>query len=523
MPVETQLNRLTPEDIFGLLQEISHEENLEDAVKILTSRGLYFFNSTMAGIWLYNDKKFHSLSISARTEQQEQFLINFLPPDIYTYLSTEAEGGTIVPKITVLEIDEQGHEINPRNNNTSYLQSWSENLREFAIRRILYAPLIHFGQMYGLMIFLSTELEAYDEESVYWLEQLMPLVSANVYEQQMRMAALEREQALSLLLRGTEILVKAVSEDQLLAEAGEMAMELLYLEAGFFYMMIDGEWNLSSPFGRFKHIGKVWQEWIDYHRHKNSPAGYVPSPEPSVIILKENELEELPCPVKKMLVYPIVTHRGIVGEMWLLDSGTKVAEKSQDLLSAFVRMLAMSLETIRQRQELRHLATTDSLTGILNRQGFEQRIVAEMANTLRRGTAFQFLLLDLDGFKSLNDTQGHPAGDLALVHVAQNLQRSVRLGDIVGRTGGDEFAVVLTDLPAGAVAMRIIERLKTGLELEKYGMGVSIGVAEFPTEAKDYETLYKVSDSRLYIGKQNGKGQIITGEVAPQTLRFEFT
>ncbi|WP_308899134.1 sensor domain-containing diguanylate cyclase [Candidatus Desulfosporosinus nitrosoreducens] len=503
---------LKPEDIFGLLQEINLEENLEDALKILTSRGLDFFNSTMAGIWLFQEEKFHSFTISARTEQQERFLRqSFLPSDFRNFVSTGIVGEAFLePKVTLHEIDERGNEHHPgETGNHDCFAAWSEALREFRIRRILCVPLVHFGQLFGLLILFSPDPFSFDKDSVYWLEQLRPLISSNVYEQQLRLAALEREQALSLLLRGTEILVKAVSEDQLLAEAGEMAMEILYLEAGFFHMEIDGEWKLRSPFGRLKQFDTIWQEWMNQDKQRNFPLGYSPSPTPTSRILEEQNQKDIPYPVKKIFIHPIITYRGIVGELWLMDSGVRDLEQTREILSAFVRMLSMSLETIRQRLELKHLATTDCLTGILNRQGFEQRIIGEMANTLRRGSAFQFLLLDLDGFKKLNDTQGHPVGDLALIHVAQNLQKSVRLGDIVARTGGDEFAVVLTDLRSGPNALKIIERLKNNLELEKYGLGISIGVAEFPTESQDYETLYKVSDRRLYVGKQNGKGQIV--------------
>ncbi|WP_407310332.1 diguanylate cyclase [Desulfosporosinus sp. SB140] len=514
MPVQSQTYCLKPEDIFALLQEINHEENLEDALKILTSRGLDFFNSTMAGIWLFQEKKFHSLTISARTEQQERFLTSsFLPSDFRNFVTDGIMGDTFLePKMTLHEIDEQGNERHPGESKNSYcFKAWSKNLREFRIRRILCVPLVHFGQLFGLLTLFSCDPLSFDKDSVYWLEQLMPLISSNVYEQQLRLAALEREQALSLLLRGTEILVKAVSEDQLLTEAGEMAMEILYLEAGFFHMEMEGEWSLRSPFGRLKQFEDIWREWMNHDKQAHFPTGYVPSSTPTLRIFEEQDQKDFPNPVRKIFIHPIITYRGIVGELWLMDSGVRDIEQTQEILSAFVRMLSMSLETIRQRSELKHLATTDRLTGILNRQGFEQRIIGEMASTLRRGSTFQFLLLDLDGFKKLNDTQGHPAGDLALVHVAQNLQKSVRLGDIVARTGGDEFAVVLTDLKAGPDAIKIMERLKNNLDLEQYGLGISIGVAEFPTESQDYETLYKVSDHRLYIGKQNGKGQIVSG------------
>ncbi|MFZ3372112.1 MAG: GGDEF domain-containing protein, partial [Desulfitobacteriaceae bacterium] len=93
-----------------------------------------------------------------------------------------------------------------------------------------------------------------------------------------------------------------------------------------------------------------------------------------------------------------------------------------------------------------------------------------------------------------------------------NLRTAVREEDIVARTGGDEFTIVLTDLARGQEALVIMERLKEELSLDKYGLGVSIGVAEFPTEARDYEGLYRLADQRLYEGKNNGKGKIVTGK-----------
>lgn len=512
MPLQAHRNRLKPEDIFGLLQEINREEDLEGALRVLTKRSLDFFNSTIAGIWLWQDKKFHSLAISARTEIQQKFLPNVLPTDFRIFVEGVIEGQAFVgPKMMLHEIDDAGNESNlVGSGGINVFSAWSEILREFGVRRILCVPLIHFGQLLGVLTLFSDDPASFDEESVHWLEQLIPLISSNVYEQQLRLAALDREQALSLLLRGTEILVKAVSEGQLSVEAGEMAMEILYLEAGFFHMEEEGEWKLRAPFGRLKQFEADWKEWIQKDKQKNHPLGYVSNVAPTLRILKEDDQKDMPHLVKKILIQPIATYCGVVGEFWLIDSGTRDIEQTQEILSAFVRMLSMALETLRQRQELKHLATTDRLTGILNRQGFEQRILGEMSGTLRRGTTFLFLLLDLDGFKNLNDTQGHPIGDLALRHMAQNLQKSVRQEDIVARTGGDEFAVILTDLKLGPDAMKLMERLKENLGLEKYGLGISIGVAEFPTESKDYETLYKVSDHRLYVGKQNGKGHIVT-------------
>lgn len=518
MPLAPQNNCLKLEDVFKLLQEINREENFEDSLRILTKHGLDFFNCTIAGIWLWQDKKLQPLAISARTKVQEQFLFhNDLPKDLCVFVEGIAREqdytGQKLLIHEILDIPDIGHESDEdHGKDNNYFLTWNQILREFGVRQILGVPLIHLGQLLGVFTLFSDDPVGFDNDKVHWLEVLIPLISPNVYEQQLRMAAIGREQALSLLLRGTEILVKAESEVQLLAEAGEMAMEILYLEAGFFHMEEDGVWKLRAPFGRLKQSETVWEEWIQKDKQQRFPLGYLASEAPTVRVLKEEEQKDMPHLVKKILIQPINTYRGVIGELWLIDSGTRDIEQTQEILSAFVRMLSMALETIRQRQELERLATTDRLTGILNRQGFEQRLLGEMARTLRHGMTFLFLILDLDGFKKLNDTRGHPIGDDALRHLAQNIQQFVRQEDIVARTGGDEFSVVLTNLNMGEDAMRIMERLKNNLDLEKYGLGISIGVAEYPTESKDYETLYKISDHRLYVGKKNGKGHIVTAD-----------
>jgi len=393
MPLQPQRNCLKLEDIFGLLQEINHEENFEDSLGILTKRGLDFFNCTMAGIWLWQDKKLQPIAISARTEMQEQFLAhNDLPKDFRTFVEGMAGGHDLVgPKLLIHEVLDHCNECDANlTKGINYFSAWNEILMQFGVRRILGVPLIHFGQLLGVLTLFSDDPACFDKDNVQWLELLIPLISPNVYEQQLRLAALDREQALSLLLRGTEILVKAESEVQLLSEAGEMAMELLYLEAGFFHMEEDGEWKLRAPFGRLKQSESVWQEWIQKDKQKKFPLGYLANQVPTLRVLKEDDQKDMPHLVDKILIQPINTYRGVIGEFWLIDSGTRDIEQTQEILSAFVRMLSMALETIRQRQELEHLATTDRLTGIMNRQGFEQRILGEMAGTLRRRSTFLF-------------------------------------------------------------------------------------------------------------------------------------
>lgn len=481
------------EDILSLIQEMTREESLPTALNIFTRRGLELFECSMTAIYLLDEGEFSLFSSSALEQEYNQFLQKLKFPKDYgmNWIGVELKDCLeSQPCLNDLrELDEE----------------WAFSFKALRISRIVCAPLVHFGQLLGVVVLLGREGDSLDEKSVFSLTQVTPVISSFIYEQNLRSASIDREQALTLLLRGTEILVQADSEEQLLTEAGEMAMEILYLPGGFFLLAdSEGTWEIRAPFGRLRQTDWDWQTWV---------SGYIPQTQeissynPKVVHYLE--VEDNPFQWERVLIQPLQTHSGIVGELWLMNAQEHSADQRQEILAAFVRGVGVALETIRQRDELARLANTDRLTGILNRQGFEQRIREEMAGTLRRDSTFLLLVLDLDWFKQLNDTYGHPIGDKALKSIAQNLRSAVREQDIVARTGGDEFTVVLTDVRSGDEAKLVIERMKKSMKLEEYNLGVSIGVAEFPTEGRDFEELYRLADSRLYQGKNTGKGKII--------------
>lgn len=494
---------IKPEHILNLLREMNLTDELEQGLRVLSEKSLRLFAASMAGIWLKRAEKFELLAASAQSEISDvEPIQSHFASGLQAYWAAEGRTTCSMEKAVIHEVGVSGSDA------VKWLTK--EEWLTFDIRTILCIPLYHFGQLLGTFALFSIRPKIFGAETVFWIEQLVPLLSAFVYEHQMRLAAIEREQSLTLLLRGTEILVQADSEEQLLTEAGEMAMEILYLEAGFFLLHADDTWQIRAPFGRLRQKDIGWQSWVASQMKKEGPE-YIPHEITTLSVLEMDSLvTPSPWPWRRILIQPIRTHRGVVAELWLLDS-KEPSEQLRETLAAFVRGLGVALETIRQRYELERLATTDRLTGILNRQGFDQRIQEEMARASRRQTNFLLLILDLDRFKQLNDTEGHPTGDRALRAIAQNLKAAVRGQDIVARTGGDEFSVVLTELGKGSVAERIIERLRLNMHLENYNLGVSIGVAEYPTEAEDFEGLYRLADQRLYQGKNDGKGKIVFG------------
>lgn len=154
------------------------------------------------------------------------------------------------------------------------------------------------------------------------------------------------------------------------------------------------------------------------------------------------------------------------------------------------------------------LARTDPLTGLLNRRGLTEALDRETARARRTGATVALVLLDLDRFKVLNDTQGHGAGDEALVAVADVLRRGLRAGDVAGRWGGDEFGIVFAGLPA-AGAYDVVDRLRAHLTHPSGArrakrVSFSAGVSALSGGEAIADELMRLSDQALYAAKAAG-------------------
>ncbi|WP_310463732.1 diguanylate cyclase [Sphaerotilus sp.] len=164
-------------------------------------------------------------------------------------------------------------------------------------------------------------------------------------------------------------------------------------------------------------------------------------------------------------------------------------------------------------ERLRQLADTDALTGVLNRRGL-QTAAAPVLLRARPGALVGLYLLDLDGFKPVNDRLGHHAGDSVLIEIAARLRAQVRLADLVARIGGDEFVVVVVDLRDEDAARRIGDKLLQAMcapipvQGSHCSVGATIGYALSPMDGVDLGVLLELADRAMYAGKQAGKLQI---------------
>jgi diguanylate cyclase (GGDEF)-like protein len=196
-------------------------------------------------------------------------------------------------------------------------------------------------------------------------------------------------------------------------------------------------------------------------------------------------------------------------------SGDAVGVFSALLITAGVMGVSQAVNRERQRGELALLSRSDPLTGALNRRGFAERFEAELSDHVRHdGRPLGLIVIDLDGFKRVNDTRGHAEGDALLCRVAAALGTDLRPSDVLGRLGGDEFAVLLPEAGPGALraaAARLDQRLGRVAS-------ASIGVASLPADGITAEALHHAADADLYRAKQRRGERLTAAPVRPPAL-----
>jgi diguanylate cyclase (GGDEF)-like protein len=210
---------------------------------------------------------------------------------------------------------------------------------------------------------------------------------------------------------------------------------------------------------------------------------------------------------------PLVTSDGYnVGALCAVD--TKIREFTEAEL-AILRNFA---SIVVNEMELRRIAERDQLTGALTRRGFLEKVEQEMARCRRHGNAASLLLIDVDHFKSVNDSWGHPAGDAVLRELATLLEGAGRQADVLGRIGGEEFALLLPETGAGA-ALAAAERYRAAIAAHPIVIGptctiaitASFGVAALDDTIASAEDWIARADVPLYKAKHEGRNRCVAG------------
>ena len=221
--------------------------------------------------------------------------------------------------------------------------------------------------------------------------------------------------------------------------------------------------------------------------------------------------------VRSVIAVPLYFEGGLIGIFGMLSKQKEFLDSRQiSLVEVMCNQAATSIANAKMHAEIERMATTDGLTGLYNHRVFQQKLTEELKRSERHETPLSLLLTDIDFFKKVNDTYGHPVGDLVLKGVSKVLLHEIRDIDIAARYGGEEFVVILPGTDS-AGAKNSAERLRKAIMAETFSsdgrtlkVTTSIGIATVPADARTKEELIEKTDQALYHAKHNGRNRSVT-------------
>ncbi len=220
---------------------------------------------------------------------------------------------------------------------------------------------------------------------------------------------------------------------------------------------------------------------------------------------------------KSVLVVPLLQEDcPVTGVLIIAARGDNlVTRNSREMIEMIAAQVAIKIDLAHSHEQIRQLSITDPLTGIANRRAFQRAFTAMYERARRRSGSFSLIICDIDLFKRVNDTYGHPFGDQVIQQVAGQLNDVVRTGDLAARIGGEEFTILLEDTGLSG-ALDVAERLRK--KVEKLGLffqgeavpvTISAGVAAFPQNTDQQEKLFNYADQALYHAKEGGRNRSV--------------
>ena len=246
------------------------------------------------------------------------------------------------------------------------------------------------------------------------------------------------------------------------------------------------------------------------------PLPYVPLSQQPDRVGQQVFGEGLQVDLRSVKVFPMADREAPLGALVVgsQEDGRELAPSEERMIETVVAHAAITMANARMYKEMERMATTDGLTGLVNRRRFNELLSEALARAERFGRQVAVLMVDADHFKRVNDNHGHPVGDLVLKRIAKLLVQEARRTDVVARYGGEEFVVILDETDADG-AVLVAERMREAIASErihgdfgKLSVTASMGLAVWPQHAKSQGDLLEAADQALYVAKQDGRNRV---------------
>jgi diguanylate cyclase (GGDEF)-like protein len=393
---------------------------------------------------------------------------------------------------------------------------------EVKVGSLLAIPVSLGGAVTGILIADKIEIQSFTDTEPELLEAFAQMVADAILHSR---ASLGREEL------GAEFKAIYPISRQLATytDAGHVrrrllgsARDLVPLEAGVVVMSdeADTRYSIEDAYGWAKEfegreVGlseRTWAQWVLRSAEDPYLLDDVASHRERMPILV---LDEGGGRAESLLAVPLKARNRTLGALILMGRRGSFNAAAHRVLGILANQAAGALSTIALLERIKELAMRDGLTGLYNRRAFGDLLTQALAREDRVQGRFSLVLLDIDHFKRLNDTFGHPAGDAVLKNCAQVLNRHLRRGDQAARYGGEEFAVILPGTEEGG-AVNLAERIRAALEKgqivfegARVGVTASLGLAVWPRDAQTADRLIAAADRALYAAKEGGRNRVV--------------
>ncbi len=382
--------------------------------------------------------------------------------------------------------------------------------------------LVRHENITGVLAVFDTSLT---EEEVSVILSFCRQVTVCQEIKQLRTERQELAKDMSVLLEIAKTVGSALESEDLFGIILEKSVGFLDAEQGSLLLMDEEREELTVK--AMKGLNKKIVELLRIRPGEGISGKVFSTGTPLLVsdIENDNRIAQVRRPrykTKSFISIPLRLNGRIFGVLNIADKTTGDVFSEDDLhillsIGTYASVAIERSQLYHKTQELKKISITDSLTGLLNRRYFQERISEEIERSRRHHLPLSLIMIDLDNFKDINDTYGHIIGDEVLKISARCLRNCVRTIDVAARYGGEEFTIILPQtgkMDASVIANRICHEVsKLDFPFEKMGrrtpLTVSLGLATFPDDAEGIETLIRNADVALYLAKTQGKNRVI--------------
>jgi diguanylate cyclase (GGDEF)-like protein/putative nucleotidyltransferase with HDIG domain len=407
----------------------------------------------------------------------------------------------------------------------AFLGLWPQEREEIESKKIaMFMPLISRDRLIAILVLGEKKSGKYSLEDLSIIENVTGRVAVSMEKEYLREQLREREEELSVINNSSVILSSSLDIQESFGNFIEELKKVVDVSWASIVLLEDNGlccMALSSPEISAYQVG-------DRLPMEGTGTGWVvtqkkPFIEPDLtqerVFSTGDHFYE--SGLRTIVYLPLVAKGRVIGSFIAASKNPNAySQRHMKLLEQLASQIAMPLENSQLYARAEKKARVDELTGLLNRRSLDEMIDSEISRHSRYGGAFSLAILDLDSFKTFNDTYGHLAGDKLLRDVGSNIKGAIRNADHAFRYGGDEFAVLLPQTTIDAafqVAERVRNQIAKGLDSGKIPITASIGLASWPDDGISHTDIIAAADVTLYRAKRSGGNQSFcaSGPLAP--------